>query len=192
MSVEVDATSKIVISTPWVLSRAGRTSRDSGLAEWAVFDRTEKKGGSLSFRLGERQVVPGIVLWKSKFTARSLNHRVVLHAITATPARWRAGSTSPEPARHAPDTLVDFHIGIEQVVAQMKPGEEVLPAALAYGDKGVCTDDGGPHQARDEPEVLHPAEPGRGGGGVGVRVFPNSLDGVTRANIYAPLLAGRE
>ena len=59
-----------------------------------VFDSTEKKGGKpLSFRLGERQVVPGI----------------------------------------------------EQVVAQMKPGEEVqalLPADLAYGDKGVCTDDG--------------------------------------------------
>ena len=59
-----------------------------------VFDSTEKKGGKpLSFRLGERQVVPGI----------------------------------------------------EQVVAQMKPGEEVqalLPASLAYGDKGVCTDDG--------------------------------------------------
>ena len=59
-----------------------------------VFDSTEKKGGKpLSFRLGERQVVPGI----------------------------------------------------EEVVARMKPGEEVqalLPAALAYGDKGVCTDDG--------------------------------------------------
>jgi FKBP-type peptidyl-prolyl cis-trans isomerase len=59
-----------------------------------VFDSTEKKGGKpLSFRAGERQVVPGI----------------------------------------------------EQVVAQMKPGEEVqalLPAKLAYGDKGVCTDDG--------------------------------------------------
>jgi len=31
--------------------------------------------------------------------------------------------------------------GIEEIVAQMKPGEEVqalIPAALAYGDKGVC------------------------------------------------------
>ncbi|KAJ8601369.1 hypothetical protein CTAYLR_005021 [Chrysophaeum taylorii] len=36
-------------------------------------------------------------------------------------------------------------VGIEQVVSQMKPGEEVqalMPASLAYGDKGVCTDDG--------------------------------------------------
>ena len=59
-----------------------------------VFDSTEKKGGKpLSFRLGERQVVPGI----------------------------------------------------EQVVAQMKPGEEVPGRSCprrTYGDKGVCTDDG--------------------------------------------------
>ena len=35
--------------------------------------------------------------------------------------------------------------GLEQVVAQMRPGEEVqalVPAALAYGEKGVCTEDG--------------------------------------------------
>ena len=38
-----------------------------------VFDSTEKKGGKpLSFRLGERQVVPGIVLCGNQnFTARS-------------------------------------------------------------------------------------------------------------------------
>jgi len=61
-----------------------------------VFDSTEKKGGKpLSFRLGERQVVPGIVLCGNQnFTARSLNHRVVLHAITAAPARWRGNSGS--------------------------------------------------------------------------------------------------
>ena len=35
--------------------------------------------------------------------------------------------------------------GIEAVVARMRPGEEVqalIPADMAYGDKGVCTDDG--------------------------------------------------
>jgi hypothetical protein len=38
-------------------------------------------------------------VWKSKFYgALVLNHRVVLHAIDATPAR-------------APDALVDFHTG---------------------------------------------------------------------------------
>ena len=38
-------------------------------------------------------------MWKSKFCgAFVLNHRVLLHAIDATPARWRA-----------PDALVDFH-----------------------------------------------------------------------------------
>ena len=42
-------------------------------------------------------------VWKSKsYGAFVLNHRVVLHAIDATPARaWRC----------APDTLVDFHTG---------------------------------------------------------------------------------
>ncbi len=39
--------------------------------------------------------------WKSKFYGVFvLNHRVVLHAIDATPARWRT-----------PDALVDFHTG---------------------------------------------------------------------------------
>mmetsp|Transcript_8883 Transcript_8883/g.26687 ORF Transcript_8883/g.26687 Transcript_8883/m.26687 type:complete len:188 (+) Transcript_8883:160-723(+) len=36
-------------------------------------------------------------------------------------------------------------VGIEQVVSQMTPGEEVqalIPAALAYGEKGVCTEAG--------------------------------------------------
>ena len=42
-------------------------------------------------------------VWKSKFYgAFVLNRRVVLHAIDATPARWR---------ERAPDALVDFHTG---------------------------------------------------------------------------------
>ena len=67
-------------------------------------------------------------VWKSKFYgAFVLNHRVVLHAIDATPARWRgdAGSSPLDRDRsaassprndlvkncRAPDTLVDFHTG---------------------------------------------------------------------------------
>ena len=48
-------------------------------------------------------------VWKSKFYgAFVLNHRVVLHAIDATPARWRGDAGS---SPRAPDTLVDFHTG---------------------------------------------------------------------------------
>jgi len=67
-------------------------------------------------------------VWKSKFYGTFvLNHRVVLHAINATPARWRgdAGSSPLDRARtaassprndfvkncRAPDTLFDFHTG---------------------------------------------------------------------------------
>ena len=35
--------------------------------------------------------------------------------------------------------------GIEEVVEYMKPGQEVqafIPSKLAYGSKGVCTEDG--------------------------------------------------
>ena len=54
-------------------------------------------------------------MWKSKFYgAFVLNHRVVLHAIDAAPARWRgdAGSSPlviAEKRLGAPDTLVGFH-----------------------------------------------------------------------------------
>ena len=39
-----------------------------------------------------------------------LNRRVDLHAIDATPARWR-GDVGSLPLDGAPDTLVDFHTG---------------------------------------------------------------------------------
>ena len=65
-------------------------------------------------------------VWKSKFYgAFVLNHRVVLHAIDATPARWRddagslpldGASTAASSPRNdlvrifgAPDALVDFY-----------------------------------------------------------------------------------
>ena len=61
-----------------------------------------------------------------------LNHRVVLHAIDATPARWRGdagsspldgASTAASAPRNdlvknywvAPDALVDFHTGIDRL-----------------------------------------------------------------------------
>ena len=62
-------------------------------------------------------------VWKSKFYgAFVLNHRVVLHAIDATPARWRgvarsspldrARTAAPSPGNDsAPVALVDFHTG---------------------------------------------------------------------------------
>ena len=57
--------------------------------------------GQLAFRrmLARRDEFEPV--WKSKFYGVSvLNNRVVLHAIDATPARWRT-----------PDALVDFHTG---------------------------------------------------------------------------------
>ena len=66
-------------------------------------------------------------VWKSKFYGSFvLNRRVVLHAIDATPARWRggagsspldgAGTATSSPRNDlmkncAPDALVDFHTG---------------------------------------------------------------------------------
>ena len=43
-----------------------------------------------------------------------LNHCVDLHAIDATPARWRgnAGSSPLDGASTADDSLVDFHTGV--------------------------------------------------------------------------------
>ena len=62
-------------------------------------------------------------VWKSKFFgAFVLNHRVVPHAIDATPARWRGDAgfspldrarTAVSSPRSAPDALVDFHTGME-------------------------------------------------------------------------------
>ena len=78
-------------------------------------------------------------MWKSKFYgAFVLNRRVdlhavdaTLHAVDATPARWRgdAGSSPLDRAAsspRAPDTLVDFHTG-QDVVEEL----EVVRAAVA-------------------------------------------------------------
>ena len=57
-----------------------------------------------SFCLRNQDECLSIPVWKSKFYgAFVLNHRVVLHAIDATPARWRgdAGSSPLDRARTA-------------------------------------------------------------------------------------------
>ena len=60
-------------------------------------------------------------MWKSKFYgAFVLNHRVVLHAIDATPARWRGD------AGCSPDTLVDFHTGTECQVCMARAKDTAL------------------------------------------------------------------
>ena len=51
-----------------------------------------------------------------------LNHRVVLHAIDATPARWR-GDAGSLPLDRAPDALVDFHTGANEAGARHARGE---------------------------------------------------------------------
>ena len=58
-------------------------------------------------------------MWKSKFYgAFVLNHRVDLHAVDATPARWRGDAGSPPLDRTStaasPDALVDFHTDSNQ------------------------------------------------------------------------------
>ena len=74
-------------------------------------------------------------MWKSKFyDTFVLNLRVVLHAIDATPARWRgdAGSSPLDGARTAassprndlvkncaPDSLVEFHTGYHEMTTPL-------------------------------------------------------------------------
>jgi hypothetical protein len=73
-------------------------------------------------------------VWKSKvYGAFVLNHRVVLHAIDARPARWRddADSSPLDEARTAasspaPDALVDFHTGTAQT------RKEIGPVSLSF------------------------------------------------------------
>ena len=80
-------------------------------------------------------------MWKSKFYgAFMLNHRVGLHAIDATPARWRgdAGFSPPDRARtaalsprSAPDAPVDLHTANDGD-AKQAPMTAMLEAMPAY------------------------------------------------------------
>jgi hypothetical protein len=81
-------------------------------------------------------------VWKSKFYgAFVLNRRVVLHAIDATPARWRGGACSSPldgASTAAPDALVDFHTGatsqpIYAATARARPSRILRRTAAARG-----------------------------------------------------------
>ena len=96
-------------------------------------------------------------MWKSKvYGAFVLNHRVVLHAIDATPARWRGdagsspldgASTAASSPRNdfvkncAPDALVDFHTDGYGVGSGVGYGEGTGEGAAVVGI-GVGMGDG--------------------------------------------------
>ena len=78
-----------------------------------VWSRREQEAGRRrggDRRDGARERGP---VWKSKFYGEFvLNHRVVLHAIDATPARWRGDAdSSPLDGASTAASLVDFHTG---------------------------------------------------------------------------------
>ena len=69
-------------------------------------------------------------VWKSKFYgAFVLNHRVVLHAIDATPAR-RRGDAGSSPLDRAPVALIDFHTGIHILKPFLEPVQRLLLGLL--------------------------------------------------------------
>ena len=86
-------------------------------------------------------------MWKSKFYgAFVLNRRVVLHAIDATPARWRgdAGSWPLDRARNAPNTLVDFHTGADMMSSlgsDFFAGGAFFAASSAIAAIAACFED---------------------------------------------------
>ena len=78
--------------------------------------RRSPRDGTAPGAPGRRRNLRRRPVWKSKFYgAFVLNHRVVLHAIDATPARWRGDA--------ARDALVDFHTGANEAGARHARGE---------------------------------------------------------------------
>ena len=83
-------------------------------------------------------------MWKSKFYgAFVLNRRVGLHAIDATPARWRgdAGSSPPDRARteHLTHWLISTQVAIIEDAekrGELKPGMTVVEATS--GNTGIA------------------------------------------------------
>ena len=101
---------------------AGKEQADAAAAEDAMIRRyLEKQAQAIEARhrsdLAKIADTNARSVWKSKcYGAFVLNRRVDLHAVDATPARWRgdAGSSPLDRARTAacaPDTLVDCHTG---------------------------------------------------------------------------------
>ena len=73
-------------------------------------------------------------MWKSKFHgAFVLNHRVVLHAIDATPARWRgdAGS-SPLDGVHPAHWLISTQVAAKEFPENFK-GTPMLSCSVTPG-----------------------------------------------------------
>ena len=114
---------------------AGKEQADAAAAEDAMIRRyLEKQAQAIEARhrsdLAKIADTNARSVWKSKcYGAFVLNRRVDLHAVDATPARWRgdAGSSPLDRARTAvssprndlvencpgaPDALVDFHTGV--------------------------------------------------------------------------------
>ena len=91
--------SKSVIAASWIVGSKGTPTS-------SIFSAPS------SLNASSKAAATGPV-WKSKFYGAF----IVLHAIDATPARWRgdAGSSPLDGARtrhrRAPDALVDFHAG---------------------------------------------------------------------------------
>ena len=92
-----------------------------GVGGWGTYDRELADGlhefrmppDTYPIRLGLAADVGQTVAACVELTqgALALNRRVDLHAIDATPARWRGVGSSPLDGSSAPDTLVDFRTG---------------------------------------------------------------------------------
>ena len=111
------------LGTRFDLSKFGEAlAREGAVAIAPDFDETlagsytpDSNGGSSRDKIVVAALEP---VWKSEFYgAFVLNRRIVLHAIDATPARWRgdAGSSPLDRARTAASSprnaLADFHTG---------------------------------------------------------------------------------
>ena len=91
-------------------------------------------------------------MWKSKFYGALLNRRVVLHAIDATPARWRS----------EPDALVDFHTGVQlfgsdSLITIMAPGWIFYGVAAAAGPiVAYCVSQNRVYRGKSEAGAYNP------------------------------------
>ena len=108
---------------------------------------TRVEGSSLGGKVKvvyDGQGQPSSAVWKSKFYgAVVLNRRVGLHAIDATPARWRgdAGSSPPDRARteHLTHWLISTQVAIIEDAekrGELKPGMTVVEATS--GNTGIA------------------------------------------------------
>ena len=92
-------------------------------------------------------------MWESKFYGVFvLTRRVGLHAIDATPARWRS----------APDALVDFHTGVQlfgsdSLITIMAPGWIFYGVAAAAGPiVAYCVSQNRVYRGKSEAGAYNP------------------------------------